>query len=343
VLNLHLEDDDAEVWHTRVDAKSLAWWSLRSLDTLLSSLTGRPSAISVDDCNLSLPNNFSQDESRQRAIIFLQTNLKITVIAHCALSSLYSVSAADLPQRSLTDRITKLTIELETLLPAILDRERLILHFNWLYTMILVTRPYLRHIMIRIGDESESSPDERELAKQCLRAAQSTVRLFPEQPNDNIFRNGPWWCITPYIMHTMSVLLSVPPTLNTESSTSSPSIPQSIDKLVRWLQWMKPRDPMAARALAAVLDSRRRSGDDSFADLFPQESPEMYNEYALPAWDLSMSTGVVTGPAHFMDDAVELDGLVASVEPQSQPQPGVLPLPPRYNHAFAGSQSTWEW
>jgi hypothetical protein len=334
VLNLHLKDEDTEVWHTRVDAKSLAWWSLRSLDTLLSSLTGRPSAISVDDCNLSLPSNFSQDESRPRATIFLQTNLKITVIAHCALSSLYSVSAADLPKRSLTDRISKLTIELETILPAILDRERLILHFNWLYTMILVTRPYLHH-MIRIGDESASSPDERELAKQCLRAAQSTVRLFPEQPNDNIFRNGPWWCITPYIMHTMSVLLSVPPTLNTESSTASPSIPQSIDKLVRWLQWMKPRDPMAARALAAVLDSRRRSGDD----LFPQDSPVKYNEYALPAWDLSMGTGMAAGPAHFMDDAVELDDLVASVEPQ----PVVLPLPPRYHHASAASQGIWDW
>jgi hypothetical protein len=343
VLNLHLKDDDSEVWHTRVDAKSLAWWNLRSLDTLLSSLTGRPSAISVEDCNLSLPGSFSQDETRQRATKFLQINLKITVIAHCALSSLYSVSAADLSQRSLTDRITKLITELETLLPAILDRERLILHFNWLYTMILVTRPYLRHIMIRIDDEPESSPDARELAKQCLRAAQGTVRLFPEQPNDNIFRNGPWWCITPYIMHTMSVLLSVPPTLNSESSAASPSIPQSIDKLVRWLQWMKPRDPMAARALAAVLDSRRRAGDDSFADLFPQDSPDMYNEYALPPWDLSMSTGMAAEPVHFMDDAVELEDLVASVEPQSQPQPGVLPLPPRYNNAFAGSQNIWNW
>ena len=345
MLDLHLKNDGPEVWHTRIDAKSLTWWSLRSLDTLLSSITGRPSAISVHDCNSSFPRSLSQDEARQRSIIFLQTNLRIAVIAQWALSSLYSVSAADLPQQVLQERTIRLTAELETLLPAILDHERLILHFNWLYTMILITRPFLHHIATHIDDDTAAPPEACELAKQCLRAAHSTARLFPEQPNESIFRNGPWWCLTHYIMHAMSVLLLVPPTSSAEPSTASPSTPHSIDKLVRWLQWMKLRDAMAARALAAVLESRRRTGDDAFIDLFAQDSPGPYPEYSLPLWDLGI--GIDGGPAPFMNDADELDDLVATAEPppaqaQAQTQLGLLPLPPRYNSAFTGSQNIWD-
>jgi hypothetical protein len=306
-------------------------------------MTGRPSAISVQDCNLSLPRILSQDGGRQRSTVFLQINIKITVIAQRALSSLYPINAVNLSQRTIEERTTRLTTELETLLPAILDRERLILHFNWLYTMILITKPCFHHITTQIDDDPESSPEVCELARQCLRAAQSTVRLFPEQPNDNIFRNGPWWCMTQYIMNAMNVLLLVPPTPSTDPSITTPSIPQSIDKLVRWLHWMKPYDPMALRALAAIPESRRRTGDISFADMFPQDSPDLFAEYALPPWDLG--TGIDAGPVPFINDADELGGLVATTElPQAQAQapPGLLPLPPRYNSGFPGSQSIWD-
>lgn len=152
--------------------------------------------------------------------------------------------------------------------------------------------------------------------------------------------------MTYYIMQAMDVLVQALPVLDEDSKIADSSVPQSLKKLILWLQWMAPKDATAHRALAAVLESRQRAGDDTFVEFSNQDTPDLYGEYALPRWDLGL--GIGSGPAQFMNEAGGPEDLVASIEPAGalqppQRQPGFLPIPPGYNSGFPISQNMWDW
>lgn len=342
---MHLKSDGPEIWRTKADTESLMWWSLRSLDTLLSSITGRSSSISDRDCNLSLPRLLAPNEAQQISVGRLQTHLKINIIAHWGLSLLYSINARGLAQYTIQKRVLRLTAELETLWPAVLSHQRPMLHYHWFYTMILITRPCLSRSMAH-NDVSSPAVGLSELSERCVQAAQSLVGLFPEQPSEDIFRSGPWWCMTHYIMQAMDVLILSLSASGENSKIFDSSIPNSIKKLILWLQWMAPKDAMAQRALTAILESRQRAGDNTFTDLREQDDLDIYGEYALPRWDLGL--GIGAGPAQYLNDAGGLEDLVPSIEPAGalpspQRHPGFLPIPPGFNDAFSSSQGMWDW
>lgn len=54
-LGLHLRNEDPAVEESRKDTLVQTWWSLHSIECLLSTVTGRPPAIASDYCTVPLP------------------------------------------------------------------------------------------------------------------------------------------------------------------------------------------------------------------------------------------------------------------------------------------------
>ena len=54
-LGLHLRNEDSAVGAAKKDAFTQSWWSLHSIECLLSSVTGRPPAVATEYCTVPLP------------------------------------------------------------------------------------------------------------------------------------------------------------------------------------------------------------------------------------------------------------------------------------------------
>ena len=54
-LGLHLRNEDPAADTTKKEMLLRTWWSLHSIECLVSSITGRPSIISNSDCTVPLP------------------------------------------------------------------------------------------------------------------------------------------------------------------------------------------------------------------------------------------------------------------------------------------------
>jgi hypothetical protein len=112
-LGLHLRNEVPGVDANRKETLEKMWWSLHSIETLVSSITGRPSTISIEDTTVPLPKeSFPDDqpaskqplsnaaqmssETSSRAssstipVDYLNSNLNIALLTQKALSGLYS-------------------------------------------------------------------------------------------------------------------------------------------------------------------------------------------------------------------------------------------------------------
>jgi hypothetical protein len=202
-MGMHVRCRTLAVGPGRSDTLSRIWWSLRSLDIFLSSITQRPCTVSDQDCSVPLPRSPTGYQEVQETVVLMQANFKISVITQCALSSLYSVRAAKAPLQHAYDYTLKLMSELKKLLPTIPDRESLTLHFNW---FDVVTRPYL-YAFANCNDTDEAlSAAYQKIAKECVSAAPGLTRLLPDEQNESVLRNGPWWCLVQYIMESIAVV-----------------------------------------------------------------------------------------------------------------------------------------
>ncbi|KAF2131023.1 hypothetical protein P153DRAFT_209056 [Dothidotthia symphoricarpi CBS 119687] len=334
-LGMHLKNKENSSLPDKTDELSRVWWSLLSLQTFLCSVTGRPSAIPQYEINTPFP-RLPAEYREGRSEIALQLNFKISVVAQWAMSSLYSVRAATLPWPSIQKQVVKLKSELEKLLPAISDRERLILHFSWFDSMILITRPCLGR---RNDNAGPSSIEAHKVAAECIQAAQGVTRLLPDEPSERIFQNGPWWCLSLYIMRAMAVLLLAQAHQSSTSTNDDMSLNMSTKKLILWLRWMRPMDPVADRGLNAVLNTLRRSQNHAnFADVFEQESADAYGGYLLVPGRWEVDTSAVYPQLHPEFEGFDDPDFLDSVLSLSS-----LPMPPVYGSAFAVVDSSWDW
>jgi hypothetical protein len=112
-LGLHLRNEVPGVDAYKKETLEKMWWSLHSIETVVSSITGRPPAISIKDTTVPLPKGSSPDdqpatkrslsnaaqissEASSRAssstipVDYLNSNLNIALLTQKALSGLYS-------------------------------------------------------------------------------------------------------------------------------------------------------------------------------------------------------------------------------------------------------------
>jgi hypothetical protein len=116
-LGLHLRNEDPGADATKKETLARTWWSLHSIECLVSSITGRPSVISIEDCTIPLPQvpPEQQPGSKRRAASFanrrsektssrssssrgldgyLVSTTKIALLTQRVLTSLYAPRAA---------------------------------------------------------------------------------------------------------------------------------------------------------------------------------------------------------------------------------------------------------
>jgi hypothetical protein len=239
----------------------------------------------------------------------LNVYTRISITAQWALSSMYTVKAATLPWQDVQERVVRLQSELEGMLPQMTDGVRLMLHFAWLDAMMLVTRPCL--VAPQGCDDTA-----RDMARQCVRAAQRVAQLLPNEPAAGIFQNGPWWCLSHYIVRAVGVFR-----LAMSQGAAEVELASMMEKLVRWLQWMAPDDGVAAQCVAAVQAER---GDIVMGEGFPIPGQQ--------GWGVAMGQPQFLAEFHGLDDLMDSDGVISMMVEQAQPE--MLPMPPEYGAQY---------
>jgi hypothetical protein len=112
-LGLHLRNEVPGVDANRKEMLEMMWWSLHSIETLVSCITGRPPTISIEDTTVPLPKeSFPDDQPASKQplsnaaqmsseasshassstipVDFLNINLRIALLTQKALNGLYS-------------------------------------------------------------------------------------------------------------------------------------------------------------------------------------------------------------------------------------------------------------
>ncbi|KAF1849131.1 uncharacterized protein K460DRAFT_280163 [Cucurbitaria berberidis CBS 394.84] len=145
-LGLHLRNEDRSANGMRKELMQNTWWSLHAIECLVSSITGRPPVIAIEDCTVSLPQSASTERdtnssSTRRAsrirtdyispqsptssgssasgsragpqASYFVIHVNMTLISQKVLVSLYSPRTAASSWQSVQTKITGLLAELE--------------------------------------------------------------------------------------------------------------------------------------------------------------------------------------------------------------------------------------
>lgn len=150
-VGLHLRNEDPDAPPGRKETLARIWWSLHSVECLLSSITGRPCIIANEDCTVPLPQplpeertkgssasggtsraphddnssgsipltssgaseSFSRMDGRATAGPFLRDHIKIGLITRKVLKDLYSARTASFSWKHIQTLISSLTADLD--------------------------------------------------------------------------------------------------------------------------------------------------------------------------------------------------------------------------------------
>lgn len=284
-VGLHLRNDDPSASTSKKETLLRTWWGLYSIESLLCTLIGRPCIILNDQCTVPLPqahtegqsgdSSFHQSPPRQTGAAtrapFVRARVTISLIVQKALSKLYTPQTSVNSWAYIQGEIASLSEELEewmamTLpeehrpvnsIPASdLQRERLLLSFQYYSAKILIYRPCLCRLERRIKGQSDASVGFNwKTAEACVEAAQAVTRLFPDEPNlDFAYQQSPWWCIVHSIMQAVAVLLLELSFGETHMTSPEESILTSVKKLVRWLRFLSVSNAVAERAFEVLVE-----------------------------------------------------------------------------------------
>ncbi|KAH7366641.1 fungal-specific transcription factor domain-containing protein [Pyrenochaeta sp. MPI-SDFR-AT-0127] len=283
-LGLHLRNEDPRAEDSKRESLMMIWWSLHAIECIVSSITGRPPIVSIEDCTVALPEIREQDTPNERSATQMRTNapsptktvhpyfishIKESLISQKVLLCLYSPRTAAHSWEAIQSKISELLNELEDwkmfALPQDssaqsthrdfdLEREPFLLRIQYWSTTLLITRPCLCRIERRIPHQSDRSANfNAKAAQACVDAALEVVKLFPDEPDPKfIYSSGPWWTIVHVIMQSMAVLLLEMAYDATHMQDRKEDLTASIKKLIRWLRAMQHNDPVAGRAYQVV-------------------------------------------------------------------------------------------
>jgi hypothetical protein len=116
-LGLHLRNEDPSGSEMAKEIHVHTWWSLHSIECLVSTMTGRPTAVPVEDCTVPLPASLAEhqrskessrdsrrtlnehtasmaEQSASNASRHLVSRIKLTLIKQKVLINLYSPRTA---------------------------------------------------------------------------------------------------------------------------------------------------------------------------------------------------------------------------------------------------------
>ncbi|KAL8831421.1 MAG: hypothetical protein Q9170_005302 [Blastenia crenularia] len=234
-------------------------------------------------------------------------------------------------------------------------RQRMCLGFMYYSTMIIINRPCLCKIDVKIPKESRRARDiDRASAVACVRAAKSLVDLLPDKPNPaGTYQVSPWWNMVHHLMQAATILML-------EISYRACHCPEVADelflasqKVVAWLQSMSIDDLAAARAwrlssdvLQKIAPRIGRRIDDFLVR--PVQSGE-----DVPMRDFLMPSATYSAPSSTYD-SLSIDGNdYTNLLPQSTWEPLMFtsydnyligdPQPPQQPSAQAPSeQQRWK-
>ncbi|KAJ5858687.1 hypothetical protein N7534_003964 [Penicillium rubens] len=245
-LGLHLRNVGASISDTSKEIRYRVWWSLYTLDHLLTIMTGRPSCIIDSSCTTPMPvpfdeSDFQKDEvARLIGTATLRTfNGSERVPTNNSVEDLESTADSDsnegetkmsraeylkslppctslyfLQLASLTSISKRMTVKLYS--PEALQSpwasteftiKSLMLEIDSC-TKIGITRPCLCRLDQSSSEEDKTYEFCNKTAAECVEAACHMLTLFPDTPDAVLlYRMSPWWCTLHYLMQAVTVLL----------------------------------------------------------------------------------------------------------------------------------------
>jgi hypothetical protein len=196
---LHLKNVDPSIPITGKKALAQTWWTLHSIECVLTSITGRPRIICQKDCTVSLPAALtegylvtsSSEHGREKSQAdatwletsstprkgrtpFLHAYAQLDILQHKILDDLYSARVNASSWKQMQGKISSLMTELEKwALEALpgrssgqastsepnLNREQLLLYFYYQSVKMCVARPCLCRLEQPSNDQNEGSAE----------------------------------------------------------------------------------------------------------------------------------------------------------------------------------------
>ncbi|KAH6644375.1 fungal-specific transcription factor domain-containing protein [Boeremia exigua] len=288
-LGLHLRNEVPGADSSKKETLVRTWWSLHSIECLVSSITGRPPTIPIEDSTVPLPKGLkaeshpvtkrpssNQDqlpppEGKLRTSSstgmddYLSSTLNIAILTQKALSGLYAPRTAVQSWQEIQTRIKNLLQDLEDWSRLALngshapgseqlEREYMLLQMHYWSTKILITRPCLCRTERRIKNQSDASAIfNSEMAKACVASARALTALFPDRPDPKfVYMKAPWWNIVHIMMQCAAVLLLEVGYQSRHTKDDNTEITSDIQKLIVWLHAMGQNDPCADRAYTVL-------------------------------------------------------------------------------------------
>ncbi|KAI4953195.1 hypothetical protein J4E86_006736 [Alternaria arbusti] len=283
---LHLRHEDPSMSPKRKKALAQIWWSLYSIECVLTCITGRPRTVSAIDCTVPPPGakgtelDSSSRETTTSAAIrqasesstgesMIKTSVdpfdvayvRIDILMDKILSGLYSAQKSAKSWKAAQKEIASLSDDLEAWAlhslvrgPATataatsesnLSREQVLLYIYYHNAKICITRPCLCRLDLRIKGQSEQSTRfNQKSAEACIGAALDLTSMLPDPPN-------PAWFYG-HVMQALTVLLLELSLDGIHLTVEKSHITACIDKLIRWLNSMKPVDAVSENAYNVI-------------------------------------------------------------------------------------------
>lgn len=218
-LGLHVQQEDHSISEARQQSRINAWWSLHALESLLSSITGRPGTLPGEEITTPLSGAFfnatasahSQSTKKTSNIAFLHANSNLYLLTQQVTASLYTqrklapswscvqetmVALMGDLDKWVVDCVPHFHVENRTM-SYDQQRENSLLKLQYYRVKILTTRPSLRRIeRCTESGSGEFTSLDQSMAEACIRAASDVATLLGAAPDIvTLYEKGPWWTI----------------------------------------------------------------------------------------------------------------------------------------------------
>ncbi|KAF2729595.1 hypothetical protein EJ04DRAFT_446943, partial [Polyplosphaeria fusca] len=293
-VGLHLRNENPSAALQRKEALVRTWWGLHSVETLLSTITGRPSIISDNDCTVPLPGLMPGEEGQvqleklirrssqttspygnsNRSVAapiigsYLDANVRINLITQKVLTRLYSPSVASESWERVQGTITSLLAELDEWAEVALPdpsqsgappikspRHRQSLHFQYNSATILITRPCLCRLERRLKNQSaDTMMFNEKRAETCVQAAKRVVDVLPDTVDPAQVYQNGPWWAIVHHMMQAMAVLLLEWSVRGTYTQGDDELPPYATKLIQWLYAMREENAVAHKAFDIVLD-----------------------------------------------------------------------------------------